>query len=265
MRHTADFSAFGWPRGKPHLWRISVDRRGRREALLVYGEGWPLPFENAYEPLKHEPHVYVAFAELGRRAIEAGRRRHQESLKYVRDLESGGGPQHERDLVAYAEGDGSIQRAVLSFVQSYGAPRNRTDQERTPRLFAGVRKWLAGVPLTAILTDAWALYSVEHALAEFTSEEDSPSSDVPLEMTQEMAGRLGGFRLAPLPDGPRYTCDSLLDAMWLQMHDAVMGGRWRFCKGCGHLFAATDRRQNYHDVACRNRTHARLYGRKKEG
>src|SRR5688500_15226083 len=101
MRHTTEFSAFPWARGRPNLWRISVDRQGRRDALLVYEEVWPNPWDNQYEPLKQEPHLYVEFAELGRRALEGGRRRYAEYLRETKDTDS---PPTDRELLLWAEG-----------------------------------------------------------------------------------------------------------------------------------------------------------------
>jgi hypothetical protein len=62
---------------------------------------------------------------------------------------------------------------------------------------------------------------------------------------------------------PRYTCESLLSAMWLQLYQAVMGARApRQCLGCGRMFESGDPRRVFHNYDCKHKTMQAAYRRR---
>lgn len=66
---------------------------------------------------------------------------------------------------------------------------------------------------------------------------------------------------------PRYRYDTLVNAMWLQLYQAVLRDSiLRQCEGCEALFEAKRSDQVYHDAYCRSAVNARrTYWRKKRG
>ena len=60
--------------------------------------------------------------------------------------------------------------------------------------------------------------------------------------------------------------DSLVSAMWLQLHQAILGRvPVRECEGCGVMFEASRTNQVYHDDLCRGRAAARRSYHAKKG
>src|SRR5690242_2313154 len=85
LRTAEDFSKFFWPKGHPELWKIQTEK------LAVKVEGWSNPriavafkgtvaqlWEVAYQPLALTPEPYSTFADIGRQALEVGRRWYDE-------------------------------------------------------------------------------------------------------------------------------------------------------------------------------------------
>jgi hypothetical protein len=70
----------------------------------------------------------------------------------------------------------------------------------------------------------------------------------------------------PLPILPRYSCENLLSAMWLQVYFTATERRLirDHCKGCGRAFEARDKRQEFCDPSCRNATKQRAYYRRQK-
>ena len=262
----AGFAVFSWPKGRAHLWRLSVDRRGRRPPLLVYEEGWPQPWDNPYRPLDDEPRLYEHFAELGRAAFQMGARLTKTAEKaafwpYSFEVEEGEGgvmrmrfkrpvrplpaerseeevtrgiavmgllPLDEQVAASSAE-DPKFQDTALAIVRAFGPLRDLTDEGLSTEEFKAKQLWLQA--------------TVSHRLRGIS----------PILAHDPNSGRLV----------PAFSCTDLLSAMWLQFYESLAAGKtWRICKGCGRLFTPADPRQEYHDIGCRNRTHARRFGKK---
>lgn len=306
------FSVFSWPRGRPRLWRLSVDRRGRRPPLLVYEEGWPDPWDNPYRPLEDAPRLYEEFAEVGRLAFRRGAQltgTAEEAAFWPYDVEVEGGegglitrrfkrpmqlvlaestdeelakgvtsmgllPRDEQ-VAATSAKDPRFQKTALAFVRAFGPLRDLTEAERRPRRRG--RQRLMGMPLAELLREAWLLYQAIRLVEEVREGEEEGLGGEDFRARQvwlqdRVSHRLRGISpiLAYDTDSgrlvPAFSCADLLSAIWLQFYESLAAGRtWRTCKGCGRLFTPADARQEYHDVACRNRTHARLFGRRSRG
>lgn len=305
-------SVFSWPRGRPELWRVSLDARGRRPPLLVYDEGWPQPWDNRYQPLEDAPRLYEDFADVGFVAFRMGARltgTPADSAFWPYDVEleetesevirtrfrrpvrptlvegsedevrqgriaMGLLPLDEQVAASSAEAP-AFQKVTLEFVRQYGPPRDLTDAELRPRLRGSER--LVGMPLTELSREAWLLYQSVSVAKEVREGEEKGLADEKFKAKQvwlqaRVSERLRGVSpiLAYEPDHgrlvPAFSCNDLLSAMWLQFYESMAAGKtWRLCKGCGRLFTLTDPRQEYHDVPCRNRSHARRFGKKSRG
>ena len=306
------FSVFSWPRGRPRLWRLSVDRRGRRPPLLVYEEGWPDPWDNPYRPLEDAPHLYEDFAEVGRAAFRKGAQLTNTAeaaafWPYIVEVEEGEGGLTTRRfkrpmrpvlaestdeelakgvmsmrllpldewVAASSAKDETLRTAALAFVRVFGPLRELREAEGRPRRRG--RQWLMGMPVAELLREAWLLHQAIALAQEVRKGEEEGLGGEDFRARQAwlqdaVSHRLRGISpiLAYDTDSgrlvPAFSCTDLLSAMWLQFYESLAAGRtWRICKGCGRLFTPDDIRQEYHDVGCRNRAHARLFGRRSRG
>lgn len=88
-------------------------------------------------------------------------------------------------------------------------------------------------------------------------------------LLKEARRNLGGRRISPpsVRILQRYSCDSLLTAMWLQVYFAATEPRIvrLHCKGCGQPFEAKDIRQEYCERYCRHAANQRSYYRRQGG
>jgi hypothetical protein len=305
----ARFSVFSWPRGRPRLWRLSVDRRGRRPPLLVYQEGWPQPWDDPYRPLEEVPRLYEEFAEIGWLAFRKGAQltnTPEDTAVWPYDFEVGEGESDamrvrlrrpmrpipveateedmargrtvmgllplDEQVVASSAASPVFRKVALAFVRQYGPPRKLTSAEQRPRQRGS--QWLAGMPVTELLREAWLMHQAVSVAKEVRKGEEDRLEGEEFKAKQiwlqsTVSDRLRGTSpiLAYDPESSRlvsaFSCIDLLSAMWLQFYERLAAGKtWRICKGCGRLFTPADPRQEYHDVPCRNRSHARRFGKK---
>ena len=132
------------------------------------------------------------------------------------------------------------------------------------------------MPLTELAREAWLLYQSVSVAKEVREGEEEGLGGEEFKAKQvwlqaRVSERLRGVSpiLAYEPDSgqlvPAFSCTDLLSAMWLQFYESLAAGKvWRICKECGRLFTPGDPRQEYHDVPCRNRSHARRFGKKSQ-
>ena len=250
-------STFHWARGDPTKWRLSKDKRFRRPPVLVYEKKWLLG-ENFYYPLVDAPRLYEEFAALGQKVAKYGFGLvHLRSKGLPMDTSYPaddwlGPPSRLSRLPGYAAYIPPLHREALQLVQDYG-----------PLVFPDFRR--PRVVLTDFFIEAYALHMVM-TVAQGLEDADMASVDegqaLAMGMVREFDDRLSGahpcFRLIGDRLVASYTCDSLLTAMWVQLHEALAGGKtWKRCKGCGRSFTQTRQGQKFHDKDCRNRYHVR--------
>ena len=250
------------------------------EVLVCEGEG-----EN-YDPLVDAPRAYLEFVAVGRRGprIPANQRDREDKATT-----------QEKWIEEFTAAWPDIQAAAVRFVEAYGLPR-------PGRL--GFESYV-GLPLFYLHEEAQVMAHVVDLLAA-TSRAEREGDYRALAMLSEGTGKetgslsteevwlflakfnivrqlrmhLKGVGLAPsvdwerlrrsrgepVPIVPRYTCESLLSAMWLQAYFAaterrIVRGQ---CKGCGRPFEARDKRQEYCDKYCRHAKNQRDHYRRKK-
>ena len=288
QKRKSSLSEFSWPRGQADLWLISRDQRNRRPPLICYSKDVLDEGDGSYRPLQDEPRLFEEFAALGAAAFEVGLRCAPEAIERERlRLDGKKGPLTGFDytqllppdpylpelVVTYAQWDRSMTRKALHFVRAYGSPWEVNDSDLPHRYHT---KYRAGIEVGDILALAWDLQRALVLAKEVQDLEEAGWENVEVgDKKQKLAGEVNihlNVELFLEPSevrarfAPGFACIDLLSAMWLQLFEALTGGKtWRICKGCPRLFNQIDPRQKYHDVACRNRAHFRLYGRKKGG
>lgn len=249
---------FLWPRGNRRRWKITAPP----DAQIMYGDGaWPAlsdPDADPYSPLG-DPHMFEAFGHVGRLAIEAGEAPAPEPQNWIvgevmratSDYAEASESTRAQWRALSAEDDPAVRKAALGFIRDYGAPE-----------FSGVKS----ISVRSFLIAASAM---SEALRLARSGEPRPrwlhetiythlQGVHPAPFTAAQLGRrqgVGGYAL---------TCNSLLEAMWLQFAQAdTGGGAWRVCKGCQRTFVQSRKDQDYHDKNCRNRWNVRKAARRK--
>lgn len=265
MKPTGETSIFEWPKGRAELWGISADSRGQIPPLIVYEEGWPHPWENPYRPLEDAPRLFEDLAALAEEAHEVGQRLaaevDQTAPAYV--WKAGTRQRLEApDWSLAAEWDSAVQRKILGFVREYGPLRMIDRAAIGVRADDFLREAYA-------LTDAIALAKEVHdlesgALDDTERRDNAKLRSLQTRLQMRVAGFLRGTSLILPRDAASgrlvagHSCEDLVSACWLQFYEAFLTGKmWRVCKGCGRLFMVADARQEYHDAACRNRSHVR--------
>ena len=175
--------------------------------------------------------------------------------------------------IRYAEWDSQVQRQVRDFSRDYGPLRYLSDEEASPQLYG--RSWRVGIPVGSFLEESWYMYRALQLAHEVRRLEVDPETDErEIGISQARLKNLLAAKVHLRRDWGRdkegrfvptfsWSDPTLLGAMWLQVDMRLAEGTsWRVCKGCGRVFNPDDRRQEFHDPACRNRYHVRRSRRK---
>jgi hypothetical protein len=257
MQQILNAPLFLWPRGKRGRWKLTAGP----DAQITYGDQWPSLSDAdcaAYSPLG-DPHIFEAFAEVGRAAIDAGisaipsvsADTHWIVGDVLRGLRDYPGAYEsalaQRRAVAACE-DVAVRATVLDFLGSYGAPEDSSAARSIP-----VGHFILAA---ADMAEAVRIVAFDETHPRWLDETINEHLQG-VHPTSWSASQLGGER-------GRYgfTCDSLLTAMWWQFVQAdAGGGAWRVCKGCPRTFVQTRTDQEYHDKNCRNRANVRKHAK----
>jgi hypothetical protein len=205
----------GWLTGTPHLWKLDADS-------VVYTGDLASWLARAYNPLQRAG-LFSDFQAIGAAA---------DALD---------GPQREKRL----------QRLSLHFVRDYGPLVSRFDNDSSPPI---------RVNIAELVSEARDLSEAVQA-AERMQTTDENLSTVVAGAVNRHIDRVHRTLGVATPGVLvfREVCDDLLAAIWFHFAKTLdAGGAWQRCAnpGCRRLFATTsNRRQGYHDPACRNRAH----------
>lgn len=260
MQKLSPSPLFVWPRGKRGRWKA---RRGVvsgwPDAQIIYDGRWPSLADedaNSYSPLTN-PHIFEAFADVGRIARDAAAQFDQASTR----LEAVGGPMataRHRAALTVAFDTPDVIDAVLRFVRDYGPLDLAESWVMEPMTVEGEEvlhfseRWLSGrrfVALAAEMAEAVRLAASADPYPRWLNEV----------MNEHLRGThkasLNADELRLKRGAYAFTCDSLLSALWWQFSEADEGDRaWQVCKGCRRTFVRARKDQLFHDKNCRNRT-----------
>lgn len=246
---------FNWPKGNPHAWVLSVDRRARRGAQIHYRGMEAELLRSMWQPAT-APKLYVEVAAIAAEALSLGATRHQASRAYVSD---GPDPDAEQLATLWGATAPEIQNRVLDFSRAYG-PLLHPDHLILRDQSDGV---LLGFEVTTFLREAWRLYDVMRRIEARATPDFAADAEIMMQVNR-------AHRFISVVDDkgnlvPAMTYNDLAGLLWVQLWSHLSRGVMRICEGCGVVFVATIETQKFHDTLCRDRAYARRrYQAKKE-
>ena len=266
---------FLWPRGRRGRWKARrAVINGWPDAQIIYDGRWPSRLAkdaNSYSPLE-DPHIFEAFADVGRIAREAAVRLDQTSPRLVTvALADPMAMARHRAALTVAFDTPDVIAAVLRFVRNYG-PLDlsqslvlepvTTDDGMT--VLRAHEQWLSGrdfIKCAAEMAEAVRLAASAEPYPRWLNDviNEHLRGTHKASLNADELGTARGYYV--------FTFDSLLAALWWQFSEADdpdnPGHAWRVCKGCQRTFVQSRTDQVFHDKNCRNRTNVAIAAKKR--